>query len=743
MPVMKYDYDPYTGALVTTTEEGIVVTYKKGKQISSKTPSQVALEQQIISAGGTVTKTTEQQIALGLQEQVRSALKGETPGTFKVSTPEGSFRASSGITPEHLRGATGSQLKPGYKTVDGKEVPVNKKFTSSKGETINAVPIRKVGNEWIWHTSYGNVRATPERLQTELERKMMVSRITAEGQEIMAKKSYIRKESRTLTQRAEFLLEHPFKPSGYLIGSTILHGKPFALEGLRKYEKEREQWLETVIDTEDKTGLAFVGMVEPVSAVLGAKFIPGVTSFLSRSAVGTGIGLGVGAGLTTIGTIETVKGIGALEESQVGSGFLLATLGAGITKGIWEAGVVPELEVFAPKRKIPTESFTEIDVKSKKYLEATDETITGGKGKTKIISDIEAGRKIETEAEFFFDSRVPEKDFTWTEEVGGVKRTLIEDTFFGAKRVTELAPVKKFIGMDATVPFPEAGEDFFLSGSGAKIEGGEMVEGARVSRKMFQKDDVTVFFGKGESDVSVDTSLAIVTDPFLSDPGVGSGSGTDLQLSFKPLTKVDTSLRASHKGFVESFLEPKVDQNIAPIIPGTGTKTKQETISDLEVSFLTEAKTGTEAKQEQFLQLSPIIEVVGDQRTDQDTFLGSASIQAFDTLSTLDQDQDSFLKLDTGARGTPGLFPEADPFITPEKGIPFGILWPDWELKEDSFLKPEKGSGKRKFASAPSFLAMEWDVRGKMPKFITGIGVRPLPKGKKRRKVDPFLEVVF
>ena len=743
MPTMKYDYDPYTGALITTTEEGTVITYGSGgKQVSSKTASQVALESQIKSAGGTVTHNVEQQIAIGLQGQVRSALKGEIPETFKVATPEGLFNASSGITPEHLRGASGSRLQRGYENIDGVETPIKRTFTSSKGEKINAVPLKKVGNEWVWHTNYGNIRATPGRLQTEIERKMMVQQFTDQGKQIMAKKVYVKKESRTLPARAEFLLEHPFKPISYLIGSTILHGKPFAPEGLRKYEAEREAWIEDVIDTEDKTGLIFAGATEPVLTVLGAKFIPGVTSFLSRSAVGTGIGLGIGGGLTAIGTFETIKGINTLEESQVGRGFLLATLGAGITKGIWDAGVVPELEAFAPKRKIPTESFTEIDVKSKEYLD--DQLITKGKGKAKIISKLKDSQ-IESEAEFLFRSKVPEKDFTWTEEVGGVKRTLVEDSFFGAKKVTELTSAQKFVGMDATMPLPEAGEDFFLSAGGSQTEGGKMVEGARVSRKMAQFDDITVFFGKGETATTTDTSLAIITDPFLSDPGVGSGagSGADIGIKFEPLTKTGTSVKASHKAFVESFLEPKVDQNIVATIPGAVTKSKQETVSDLEVTFLTEIKTGTKGKQDTFLQLAPIVDVVGEGKQKQDDFLGSASIQAFDTLSTLDQDQDTFLDLDTGFTGSPGLTPDADPFIEPEKGVPFGIMWPDWNLEDDSFITPKKGSGKRKFASTPSFIAMEWDIRGKMPKFLSGIEVRPLPKGKKRRKIDPYLEVVF
>ena len=745
MPTMKYDYDPYTGALITTTEEGVVITYGSGgKQISSKTASQVALESQIKSAGGTVNYNTEQQISSGLQSQVKTALKGEIPGTFKVETPEGTFNASSGITPEHLRGSAGSKLSLGYENIGGVETPIKRLFTSSKGETINAVPLKKVGNEWIWNTNYGNITATPERLQTEIERKMMVDRITEQGGQIMAKKIYVKQQSRTIPARAEFLLENPFKPTGYLIGSAILHGKGFASEGIRKYEREREDWLENILDTEDRTGLAFSGMINPVALVLGAKIIPGASSFLSKSSVGTGIGLGTGLGLTAIGTFETMEGIRLKDESKAGGGFLLASFGAGITKGMWEGGVVPEIKKFAPVKKIPTDSYTEIDIKSKDFLE--DELITKGKGKSQMTSKL-SDAEIKSEAEFIFRSKELEKDFTWTEEVGGVKRTLVEDSFFGAKKITELTKAQKFLGSDATVPFSEAGKDFFLSTSESRIEGGEMVEGARVSRKMLDEDGITVFFGKGATARTTDTSISVITDPFLSDVGSGGGTGTDIGLTFKPLTKFGTSLKASHEAFVESFLDTKIDSQINPILPGAKSKSKsksdQDVMLNLEAISITESKSKTKTSQDQFLKLTPMIDTIGDAKIDRDNFLGSSSIQAFDTLSTLDRDQSSFLKTDIGIGKTPGITTGIDPFLEePGIGSPGGILWPSWNLKDDFLISTKKGTGKRSFASTPSFIALEFGITGKMPKFLTGIEVRPLPKGTKIKK-DKWLEIDF
>ena len=737
---MTYSYDPYTGTLVTTDpESGVVITYVGGKQVSSKTASQVALESQIKSAGATVTKEAEQQIIMGLQEQIKTALKGEEPGTFDVTTPEGTFKATSGITPEHLRGATGSVLGAGYKTVNGREVPVDRTFTTSSGKSFTASAKKQIGNEWIWQTPYGEVRATPGRLQTEIERLLTVQQLTAKGKEIMQKRVRVMKESRTLPARLEFLLEHPFEPTEYMIGSTILHGSPFAFEGLKKYEREREVWMEEILATKDRTGLAVSGMIEPVGLVLGAKFLPGITKGLGKSAIGTGIGIGVGTGLATIKSIETWRGLETGDELKVGSGVLGILLGAGITKAVWEAGVVPELEPFAPKRRLKTYSYTEAEIKSKEFIE--DQLTAKGIGKGKIITPME-DMKIETEADFIFKSTVPEEDITFTTEVGGVRKKIIEDSFFGAKKVTEFAP-EKFIGIDVTIPAEELGVDFFISGSGTQIEGKEMVEGARLSKKIFQFEDVTGFLGKGVTDKTIDTGIGIVRDPFIGDVGVGGGR-TDLITEFKPtILKPSSLLRAEHERFITS-IDKSAESVISPILPSAKTKAKSEIDIKLDTIGITEIEAKTDQKLK--MQMIPSISLTGDLdiggREKEDLRNILVNLQGLGSFEDVAQDQDQLLKLDQATISVPGLVPTATPFIEETgTGIP-GILWPDWKLKDDTFLATPSKKVKRGYAYTPSLLAIEWGITGKMPGIITGFGVRPLPIGKRRKGKNPF-ELVF
>lgn len=369
----QFSVDPVTGNVTMISPEGIQTTYSSsGQVVSSKTPSQVQLEQQITTSGGTITPQATEQIQTGLQQQTKVALAGQQPQPFEVTTPEATFQATSGITPSALAGATGSVIPEGYMmTAAGAIEPAPQTFIH-KGQEFTITPIEKSVRytpefqEYIWQTPYGRTSATVRQTQKGVE-----SLLTAQdiGRQVVLerqKKAYIAEQARAPLQKAYYSITHPWEGFTAVIGGGILHitGQKDIIDSLRAVSEREYQWTRTMIEQpEMKPWLAAQDIFTLGSMVIGAKFIPALTSLTGATtwslgkSVATGIGIGGGLGITAIGTGEAYKGYISKDPIQLGGGVLAAMGGAALTKTAWGGFQSAFLADFPQYRSPPKPTF--------------------------------------------------------------------------------------------------------------------------------------------------------------------------------------------------------------------------------------------------------------------------------------------------------------------------------------------------------------------------------------------------
>jgi len=754
-----YFYDPYTSTLITASPEGNVLVQSPGGG-SSKTPAQVQLEKQIQGAGGTVTHDVSEQIAIGLQEQTKKALLGQQPESFEIVTSEFKAKATGGITPQALAGATGSVIKKGYTiTETGQIVPAAQKFKTSTGQEFIATPTgtAKTG-EFLWSTPYGEIRATPERLETEIERQMDVTAIGEQLKVQMMEKEMISKESRTLPARLEFALEHPTKGLEYMIGSEILYGNPLDIRGISKYEQEREAWMENILrtPTKDRWQLALGGMFEPVTMVAGAKalsVLPGlagtgigakILSMPMAKEVLTGAGLGITTGLTAIGTIESVESYRAGEPGELGKGVLLAGAGALGTKFVWETGVEPALREFIIVRQT-TKGFSvsKIQMRSDDYFEGTGKALYD----TKVSGD-----EVASKVDFGFIGKKVDDKFTVEIGYGDIESKAIERDLFMRRKFIEL-PGQTFVSEQVTVPAPK--ENFFISGFETATKSveetmfKEKVVGLSISEKMFEDELKTVFKTAGKTKVqdffSIDTVIDETKMPteFFGGGGVSSElieSGTPESMDIIKAVKKD--VLGMHTKAVMEFVDKAAEPDLQiPFVSGL-TKTDIKTETKKDVFNISIPKTDVmqieTTKEKEFLAPSTGLEITGvfeEPKEEQDIFnvsltgVGTAQSQRQSELQLTETLQMTDLTTDFGFAP-----PHADITFEPEPTLvpPLGGGW-DFGFAEEPFRKG-KGGGGRGFLDAPSWIALELNIHGKMPKHLTGLEIRPLAPLRKRRK---------
>lgn len=758
-----YFYDPYTSTLITASPEGNVLVQSPGGG-SSKTPAQVQLEKQIQGAGGNVTHDVSEQLALGLQQQTREALAGKQPESFEIVTSEFKAKATGGITPQALAGATGSVIKKGYTmTETGQIVPAAQKFKTSTGQEFTATPTGSAATGgFIWSTPYGEIRATPERLETEIERKMFGIELGKQLDVQMMEREMISKESRTLPARLEFALEHPTAGLRYMIGSEILYGNPLDIRGISKYEKEREVWMESLMRTppEDRWKFALAGMFEPVTMVAGGKaleILPGLagtgigTKILSMpmaKEVLTGAGLGITTGLTAIGTIESVERYRAGDPGGLGGAVLLATAGALGTKFVWETGVEPALREFIIVRQT-TKGFSV----SKIQMRSEDEFAGTGKAlyDTKVSGD-EVASKVDFR---FIGKKVDEKTVV---EIGygDIESKAVEKDLFMRQKFIEL-PGQKFVTGDVTVQAPN--ERFFISGFETATKSveqtmfNEKVVGLSVSEKMFENELKTVFRTAGKTKVadffSIDTVIDETKLPtsFIGGGGVSSElieSGTPGSMDIIKAVKKD--VLGMHTKAVMEFVDKAAEPDLQiPFVSGLTkieTETKQDVFNvNLPKTDITQIET---TKEKEFLAPSTGLEITGvfeEPKETQDVFnisftgVGTAQSQRQSDLQLTETLQLTDLSTDFGFAP-----PHADIEIVEEPPlIPGGGL--DFGFAEEPFKRGKRGGG-RGFVNVPSWIALELDIHGKMPEHLTGLEIRPLP-GKKHKSRNDDLRIDF
>jgi hypothetical protein len=780
----QYFYDPYSGTLIVASPEGIVLTQIGGQTVSSKTPAQVQLEKQIQGAGGTVTHDVSEQIAVGLQEQTKTALIGQQPESFEIITSEFKAKATGGITSEYMRGATGSILKAGYENVDGLEVPASQKFKTTTGQEFTATPTGSSAlGGFLWETPYGEIRATPETLEKEIERQMDVTAITEQSMQRMKDIELVEKESRTLPARLEFALEHPTKGLEYMIGSEILYKNPLDIRGMEKYEKERELWMESYMRTppgefdftkpgwivkalNTRSGkFALTGMSEPIMMVAGGKalsMIPG----LAETKIGTkilslpfakqvliGAGLGITTGTLTIGTIESVKGYRTGEPGTLGRGVMLAIAGALGTKFVWETGVVPELKEFIIVRQT-TKGF------SVSKIEMRSDDAFAGTGKAVYDTKI-SGDEIVTKTDFLFAGKKVNDKLTIEIGYGEMESKAVEkDLLYGSWKTNLIdLPGQTFVAEDISAALPN--DRFTLSGwetatkSVEKTMFNEKVVGLSISEKMFEDEFKTIFKTAGKTRIqdifSIDTVIDETKIPFEFFGGGGTSSeliesGTPGSLDI--IKAVQKDIMGMHtRAALEFEFNKAAEPDLNILIPGlTKTDIRTETKEDMfNISIpKTDVMQVEKTKEKEFIGASiglEITEVFEESKEEQDIFnvsftgVGTAQSQRQSDLELTETLQLTDLATDFGFAP-----PHADIELEPGTTIIPGGGW-DFGFAEEPFKKG-KGGGGRGFIDVPSWVALELGIHGKMPKHLTGLEIRPIT-GKGRSNRDDELEIDF
>jgi hypothetical protein len=769
-----YYYDPYSGTLITASPTGGVLVQVQGQTVSSKTSAQVELEKQIQGAGGTVTHDVSEQLAIGLQEQTRTALAGKQPDPFEIVTSEFKAKVTGGITPQAMAGASGSVIPKGYTmTESGQIVPVSQKFKTSTGQEFIAEPVGtsdrpkqwsygELQEQLIWKTPYGEIISTPGFLEKNIERQLDANIIFEQASQQMMEREMISKESRTLPARLEFALEHPTKGLEYMIGSEILYGNPLDVRGVEKYEQEREAWMENILRTpvKDRWMLELGGMFEPVTMVAGGKIlsaasgladIPLVSKVLDMpyaKQILTGAGLGITTGLTVIGTVESVEGYRAGEPGELGRGVLLAGAGALGTKFVWETGVEPELKELIIVRQT-TKGFSV----SKIEMRTDDEFMGTGKA---IYDTKVSGDEVASKTDFLFKGKKVDDKFTVEIGYGEMESKAIEEDLFMRQKLVDL-PKQTFVTEDISMSLPN--DRFTLSGwqtatkSVEQTMFNEKVVGLSISEKMFEDEFKTVFRTAGKTRVQDIFSIDAVIDETKLPTDFFSGSETSFELieSGTPgsldITKaVQRDIMGMHTKAVLEFVDKAAEPDLQ--IPFVGSLTKIDTGTKEDVLNVSLPKTDVMQvqmeKEKEFLAPLTGMEITGvfeKLKEEQDIFnvsltgVGTAQSQRQSELELTETLQ--LTDLTTGFGFAP---PYADIEIEPNIPIIPGGGW-DFGFAEEPFRKG-KGGGGRGFLDAPSWIALELNIHGKMPGNLTGLEIRPLTK-KGRSNRDDELEIDF
>jgi len=755
----QYFYEPYSGTLIMSSPEGNVLTQVQGQTISSKTPSQVQIEKQIQGAGGTVSHDVSEQVAVGLQEQTREALSGQQPDEFQITTPEFSATATGGITPNALAGATGSVISKGYEqNVSGQIVPAAQKFKTSTGQEFTATPTgSSASGGFIWETPFGEIVATPDTLEKEIERQLDVNAITQQSQQLLFERGMIEKESNTIPAVLEFALEHPTKGLEYMIGSEILYGNPFDVRGLEKYTQEREAWMESYLRTplKDRWMFSLSGMVEPVIMVAGGKALsmipeladnPIISKVLSVPFVKqilTGAGLGITTGMTAIGTIESVESYKAGDPGALGRGVLLAGAGALGTKFVWETGVEPELKELIVVRQTTTGiSVSKIQMKSGDEFAGTGQAFYD----TKVSGD-----EVASKVDFSFIGKKVDEKMVVEIGYGDIESKAIEQDLFLRKKAIDLAS-QTFLSEDLTIKTPN--ERFLISGfetatkSAEEIMFNDKVVGLSLSEKISENEFETVFRTAGKTKVQDFFSIDKVIDEtklpaeFFSSGGITSElieSGTPGSMDI--IKAVNKDVLGMHTKAVIEFVDKSAEPDLNILIPGlTKTDVKIESKEEqntFNVNFPKNDVMQVEStKEKDLLAPSTGLEITG-------TFEESGEKQdifnvSFTGVGTAQSQRQSDLELIETLQITESLTdfgfatPHSDIEIETEPPIIPGGGW-DFGFSEEPF-KRGKGGGSRNFLNVPSWIAIELNIHGKMPKNLTGLEIRPLPPERKRKR---------
>lgn len=343
MVTQSYYWDS-SGNLVVVSSEGGQVTYGPANQlISSKTASQVSIEDQLRNANINVDSNISNQIALGLQQQTREALSGEKPKSFEV----GGATVSTSLTPSMLAGASGSVIPGGYmKDEQGRIVPSPQTFKDSSGREFTVTPTgSSTAGGFIWSTPYGDVRSTPETLKKNIERTAEVKGLTSQirQQEELRREEtlYIKNLSENPLNRIYYSISH------YTQGpSAVLGGLALAVTGQKPIEKSLkevstnyEDWITYQVRGGSKTLLAgqdILNMALPIAlAGIWPSGTGSVASWGLKKSIMAGLTEGLGLGLTSIGTLESIKGYQEKSAIRLGEGLITGILGGYTVKSGW------------------------------------------------------------------------------------------------------------------------------------------------------------------------------------------------------------------------------------------------------------------------------------------------------------------------------------------------------------------------------------------------------------------------
>lgn len=772
--------------MIVSTPEGGVLTYVGGQLVSSKTASQVALESQIASSvitrpgqgvqyGIEITPEISEQIAIGLQQQTKEALLGQTPGSFIVETPEAKFSATSGITPNALAGATGSVIPKGYMQGPlGNIVPRSQKFKTSTGQEFIAEPIGtsdrpkqwsygELQEQLIWKTPYGEIISTPGFLEKNIERTLSIQALTPMLQAGLEEESLINERASRLETGMAYGLYHPFETAKGLLSYA------FPLFGETREEIQLELWKQRKDWTAQMMGLGPVTGIGLESAKLGGELFLATAGGPILRAVGskvpdilqpvlTGAGLGLTTGLTAIGTIEAEKGIEEKSTQRFWGGTLLAGMGAVGTKAVWETGVVPELEKAFPSKTLSIG-------KSISNIEFKQEDLVGGEG-TGLYDTKLRGKEILSKADFKFLGKSIDDEVSVSIEGGKMESKLVEPRFLGfGKKVTDLDDV--MFGTEA-ITKQAPNENFFISMfESVTPKTNEM--GLGISEKIFEGPSETVFRTFAETKTGRILSVDKIRD-ITGLPGAEwsqSGdllTGTSLDFDKGSIAKaVQKDILGMHESLVKGISAPSEPSLIPTIFPSgpleSKSKTKEDVFSIPNIKIESLEKelniSGITGASSQILELEPITsgkELTGlweGPRTERlfpdITTDITSSLQLTTQITTpIETPLETPISLPKTSMLTPGpITPIITPFIEP---FPMGFVSPemDFGFSEEPFRKG-KGGGGRGFLDAPSWVALELNIHGKMPGNLTGLEIRPITGKKSRRKGsdDDFLKVEF
>lgn len=341
--------------VVATSPEGIVVT-----NIRSYTPAQWEIKQNIIKAGGTMTPQAEEQLALGLQSQVRQAEVGITPEPFTVKVPEGVITASSGITPEYI--------------------------SYRKSIELQQTPIITQPEKMIPDIA-GSLRA---RVEAAAQRLDVVPR-TVEEMNILERErtiiSFVAQQPQTkLLYEAETLgiLQAPFKGLVYGAASLI---NPAWISKIKEYEWQKQvAWteeyfqayksgklLEKSIVTAGLTGAELALIAVTPSFLKGVGNIPTIGKYITTGIGATMVGAGTVIGIEGYkkAVIGDVKGL-----EEISFGGMLGVGGAIITRAGWK-------QMFPIEPKIKIEEVGNVEA-TQRYYSEEKETVGLARQKTLI-----------------------------------------------------------------------------------------------------------------------------------------------------------------------------------------------------------------------------------------------------------------------------------------------------------------------------------------------------------------------